>query len=470
MFISRCKALLNTRYALLRMLFLLTFCHVYHPAPAQTQKKYNVLFIAIDDLNDWTGSLDGSSGVKTPNLDRLAKRGMLFKRAYCTAPACNPSRASLLTGIRPSTSGVYYNNQPWRPAMPDAVTLPQHFTANDYVVAGIGKIFHIPYDDRRSWPDVHFPVPKSPQPANKPINGKPDDSFDWGALPVGDQDLPDYKIVQNAVQYLEASHSKPFFLAVGITKPHLPWYVPQRYFDLYPLEQIRRPATLETDWEDLPEAGIRMAETRGDHGFILKHNQWEKAVQGYLASISFADAQLGRLLDALDNSRYKENTIIVMFSDHGFHLGEKKHWRKFTLWEESTRVPFVVIAPGLTKPDQVCERTVSLLDIYPTLIDLCMLSSQSGLEGNSLVPLLKDPAAPRNDPAITTQGMGNHAVRTERWRYIRYNDGTEELYDHQTDPDEWHNLARKPEFTTLKTELAKWLPKINAPDAPVQKK
>ena len=433
---------------------------------AQQKEKYNVLFIAVDDMNDWIGPFGGYPGIKTPNIDKLAKKGVVFKRAYCSAPACNPSRASLLTGIRPATSGVYHNNQPWRPVLPDAVTIPQYFTANGYDVKGAGKIFHNSFNDKASWP-VYFDVPRSPEPPKTPVNGFA--NLDWSPVDVKDEDMGDFKVVNQGIDYFNQKHDKPFFLAIGLTRPHLPWYVPQKYFDQYPLSEIKLPKVIPNDLSDVPDAGIKIAKPQGDHKFIVDHKQWEKAVQGYLASITFADGQIGRLLDALDKSEYAKNTIIVFFGDHGWHLGEKEHWRKFALWEEASRVPFIVYAPGISQLNGVSNRTVNLMDIYPTLIDLCQLPVKAGLEGQSITTLLKNPAATWNHPSVTTHGLGNHAVRSEKYRYIRYLDGSEELYDHDADPQEFRNLAKDEKYASVKKDLAKSLPAVNAKDAPTVK-
>jgi arylsulfatase A-like enzyme len=434
--------------------------------PPVDDRRPNVLFLAIDDLNDWTGFLGGHSQSRTPNLDRLADRGMVFERAYCAAPACNPSRAALLTGIRPSTSGVYTNSQPWRPALPDAVTLPQHFMAAGYEVIGGGKIFHGGFNDPESWQES-FKQPADPKPDDLPVNGIPRTAhFDWGPVDVPDEAMGDHKVVDWAIDQLGRSREKPLFLAVGLYRPHLPWYVPRAYFDAHPASGVILPEVPEDDLDDIPPAGRKMARPEGDHRNVLGQDQWHEAVQGYLASIAFADAQVGRLLDALDRSPIAEETIIVMWGDHGWHLGEKQHWRKFALWEEAARVPFVIAAPGVTEPGSRCDRPVSLLDIYPTLIDLCGLSDRRELEGTSLSPLLKDPGAPWDRFALTTHGRKNHAVRSDRWRYIRYEDGSEELYDHDADPMEWRNLADDPEFDGVKAALAEALPATDAPDAP----
>ncbi len=433
-------------------------------------KKPNVLFIAVDDLNDWTGFLGGYKGVKTPNLDRLAGRGEFFTRAYCSAPACNPSRASLLCGVRPSTSGVYYNPNPWRAQMPDAVTLPQHFMAAGYIVHGAGKIFHGGFKDPESW-QVYFARPQSMYPKNRPVNGiRPGSHFDWGPITGGDKDMGDTQVTDFGVKFLAQQHDKPFFLAVGIFRPHLPWYAPQKYFDEYPLEDIVLPKVKEDDLDDVPPAGVKMARPERDHANVLKAKQWEKAVRAYLSCITYTDGQIGRLLDALDKRPDARETIIVLWTDHGWHLGEKLHWRKFTLWEEADRVPMIWVAPGVTKPGTRCDRTVSLLDIYPTLCDLCNLPIGKHLEGKSLVPLLKNPKAEWDRPVITTHGRNNHAVRSERWRYIRYADGSEELYDHDNDPMEWTNLAGQKKYDDVKKELAKWFPKVNAEEGPRGKK
>jgi arylsulfatase A-like enzyme len=440
--------------------------------------KPNVLFIAVDDLNDWIGCLGGHPQARTPNLDQLAKRGVLFTRAYCAAPACNPSRASLMTGILPSTSGVYHNSQPWRPAMPGAVTLPQHFTKHGYWSAGAGKIYHGSFPDPASW-QAYYPSqkrnkPPDPAPAQRPVNGIPKTRhFDWGPVAKPASAMGDYKVADWVIGQLKRKHDQPFFLACGIYRPHLPWYVPQKYFDLFNETEIQLPPTLKDDLKDVPAAGVRIARPQGDHAKVTQHNQWKKAVHGYLASIAFADEQVGRVLDALEKSTHAANTIIVLWTDHGWHLGEKQHWRKFTLWERATRTPVMFVVPkGITKTLAAgtmagtrINTPVGLIDLYPTLIDLCDLGENKALEGDSLVPLLANPKTKWDRPALTTYGRNNHALRTPRWRYIRYADGSEELYDHAADPNEWTNVAAKPEHAALKRELAKAFPKKNVPGA-----
>ena len=440
------------------------------------KKRPNVLFMAIDDLNDWIGCLGGHPDVKTPNLDKLAGRGVLFTNAHCSAPACNPSRASLMTGILPSTSGVYHNPDPWRssPVLRDAVTIPKHFMAHGYSAVGGGKIYHGGFPDPPSW-QSYFPSqkqnkPDDPMPANQPVNGIPNTShFDWGPVDVPDPEMGDRKVAAWATEQLGKKHDKPFFIACGFFRPHLPWYVPQKYFDMYPPDKVTLPNVNDNDLDDVPELGKKMAKPQGDHAKVIKHKQWRKAVQGYLASITFVDTCVGRVIDALDESAYADNTIVILWSDHGWHLGEKLHWRKFSLWEEATHNVLMAVVPGVTKPRQRCPRPVTMVDIYPTLIELCGLTPKAELEGKSLVPLLKNPQASWDRPALTTHGRDNHSLRSERYRYIRYSDGTEELYDHDNDALEWTNLANDPKYAAAKKELAKWLPKKNVPEVPKPK-
>ena len=465
---------MREQISLNQALFVLLLLFCQNIVLSQQSSRPNVLFIAVDDLNDWIGPLGGYKGVKTPHIDKLAKQGMNFTKAYCPAPVCNPSRAALLTGVRPSTSGVYQNWHPWRRALPEAITLPQYFMQNGYEVVGISKIFHDSYNDSASW-QTYYPQQRQLTPQKQPINGF--GNFDWGPLQANDEDMADYKHVQWGIDFLNEKHEKRFFLAVGIKRPHLSWWVPQKYFDMYPLSTIVIPKVIANDLDDIPPLGVAMAKripegqindsTRNmeDHKFIIDNDKWKQAIQGYLASISFADAMFGRLLDALNKSAYKQNTIIVLFGDHGWHLGEKEHWRKFALWEEATRVPLIIVAPGTAKPNSVCGRTVNLMDIYPTLLSLCSLPPKEGLEGTDIKPLLLNPKLEWDHPSITTFGFGNHAVRTERWRYIQYEDKTEELYDHDADPHEWKNLAADPKFTETKNKLSAWLPKINNPVA-----
>ncbi len=439
----------------------------------------NILFIAIDDLNDWIEPLGGNPNSRTPNLARLARRSMLFTRAYTSAPACNPSRAAVMTGIAPYHSGVYHNNQAWRPAMPTVVTLPQYFMKNGYWAGGAGKIYHGVYPDPPSW-NEYWPSktqnrPPGPNPVMRPMNGiEGTGNFDWGPLDVNVQKMSDALVADWVGARLRKKQEKPFFLACGIFRPHLPWYIPQQYLDRFPLDSVDLPIVFDQDLQDVPEAGRTFVKNRRDHVSVTKHGKWQQAVQAYLASINFADDMLGRVLNALDESGHANNTIVVLWSDHGWHLGEKHHWRKFALWEEATRVVLMVYAPpgtpGLlegTRPGARSVRPVNLLDIYPTLLELAGLEQNPAVDGSSLVPLLRNPGMPWS-PTVTTHGRLNHAVRSENFRYISYADGTEELYDHRVDPMEWTNLAADDNYKEEKQSLAKWLPRDNVSEAPTQ--
>ncbi len=436
------------------------------PARAATPRRPNVLFIAVDDLNDWVHCLGGHPDCQTPNIDGLAARGVLFAQAHCAAPACNPSRAALLTGIRPSSSGVYVNPQPWRPAMPEVVTLPQHFMRHGYHVVGGGKIYHGSYPDKRSW-HSYFKKTADPKPTAAILKDRHSRAGGvvWGRLDAQDHEMDDYRVVSWAADYLKQTHDRPFFLACGIYRPHMPWQVPRKYYDQFPLDKITLPDVPDDDLNDVPAAGIKMAKPRGDHDTILKTDNWRYAVQAYLASIAFADAQVGRLLAALDASEHRENTIVVLWGDHGWHLGEKHHWRKFSLWEEATRAPLMIAAPGVTQPGGVCRRPIDFMSIYPTLAELCGLPIPQHVEGPSVKRLLENPQAAWQGVALTTHGRLNHAVRDERYRYIRYADQTEELYDHAADPMEWKNIASNPSSSAIIARLRKHLPKTNAPNA-----
>ena len=433
--------------------------------------KPNILFIAIDDLRDWVGYL-GNKQVKTPNLDKLAARGVHFTHGYCASPCCNPSRTALLTGLRPGTSGVYGNGDDWRKIVPEGtVTLPLHFKNNGYYVAGAGKIYHGGLNRLSDWDDYFSERGRGNEedPDGKARGkGKHQANEGWdgvggirfGPLDCEDKDMTDYQSVSYIVKKLGQPQEKPFFFACGLHKPHMPWSVPKKYYELYPLDKIELPKVLENDLDDVPPAGVRMARPEGDHANILKSGRWKEAVQEYLATITFSDAMIGRLIEGFDKSAYKDNTIICLWSDHGWHLGEKQHWRKFALWEEATRAPLIWIVPGLTKPG-VCHRTVDYMHIYPTLCDLTGLPTPKHVEGPSIRGLLTQPDAAWERPAVMTWLYRNHAVRTEDWRYIRYANGDEELYHNSVDPLEWTNLAKKPEYADQKAALAKWLPTVN---------
>jgi arylsulfatase A-like enzyme len=448
---------------------------------ACAQEPPDVLLIAVDDLNDWIGPLGGHPQVQTPNIDRLAAAGMTFTNAQSPSAICNASRTAFLTGLRPSTSGVYGNAPDWRtmPRFDGIATLPRYFRDHGYRTLGAGKIFHAHtfasggfagYNDTTAWdafwPAVNRQLPDELAPVAKPVNRNPlFPGFDWAGLVADDSALGDGQVVGWIGRQLIAETGAPRFVAAGIYRPHLPWYVPQKYFDLYPLESVVLPDVLASDLDDVPAVAARGSfQSRELHEWVVEQQVWKDAVRGYLASISYADAMIGRLLDALQQSGRADRTIIVLLGDHGFHLGEKLRWRKMTLWEESTHVPLIVVAPGVTRPGSRSGEAVSLMDVFPTLAELAGLDAPAYVEGESLTPLLRDPDAKREAPAISTYGFGNHAVRDERYRFIRYADGSEELYDHVQDPNEWRNLAGQADYASVIAELSRWLPAENAPD------
>lgn len=446
-------------------------------ASAAAASRPNVLFIAIDDQNDWIGCLGGHPLAKTPHIDRLACRGTLFLNAHVQAPLCNPSRTSLMLGLRATTTGIY-GLSPWFrtvPAWSDRVTLPQHFKAQGYKTYSTGKIYHGgaggPKLRAREF-DVWGPAGgvgvKPPKKLIPPTPMGDHPLMDWGVFPHNDEDKGDYQVASWAVERLrEMPAEQPFFLAVGFFLPHVPCYATQKWFDLYPDDDSVLPSVPAEDRADtprfswylhwnLPEPRLR---------WVQENNQWRNLVRSYLACTSFVDSQVGRLLDALGARGLADNTVIVLWGDHGWHLGEKGITGKNTLWERSTRVPLIFAGPGVRAQSRT-RQPAELLDIYPTLIELCGLPPRSDLEGISLAPQLKDPDARRRRPAITSHNQGNHAVRTERWRYIRYADGSEELYDLDADPREGTNLAGQAQYAEVLAEHRPWLPKIDVPPAP----
>ena len=439
----------------------------------QTEQRPNILFIAIDDQNDWIGCLGGHRQAKTPHIDRLAERGTLFTNAHCQAPLCNPSRTSLMTGLRPSTTGIY-GLAPWFRTIEryaDYVTLPQYLAAYGYRTYSTGKIYHGGYGRRKGDKEFHELGPGASvgaRPPHKLVDTPAKHPLvDWGTFPHRDEDKGDWKVATWAVDRLDEKPPEPFFLSVGFFLPHVPCYATQKWFDLYPEESLLLPPVRLDDRDDTPRFSWylhwKLPEPRLK--FLKEANQWKNLVRSYLACVSFVDSQVGRLLEALERNGLEEKTIVVLWSDHGWHLGEKLITGKNSLWDRSTRVPLIFAGPGISEGAR-CRRPAELLDIYPTLIDLCGLPPKAGLEGHSLLPQLKDAEAPRPWPAITTHNHDNHGVRTERWRYIRYADGSEELYDMQADPHEWRNLAGNQKYADVVRKLRRWLPEKSAKPAP----
>ncbi len=433
-------------------------------APNGLQRP-NVLFIAVDDLNDWIGVLGGHPQAQTPHLDRLAASGVNFTNAHCQAPICNPSRVSLLTGTLPSSTGIYYLSpglRQWK-ATARSVTLPQHFAEHGYATIGGGKIFHSEGPGEFQTFAGRFGG-FGPRPAVNLNCDHVHPLWDWGAFPKRDQQMPDARLADWAAAQVAQPHDRPFFLACGFFRPHVPLYVPQKWFDKYPLSGVQLPDHRPDDLLDVPRYGqdLSWSAVAPRHLWMVENDQWRRAVQAYLASVSFVDAQVGKVLDALRSGPNAANTLIVLWSDHGFHLGTKERWGKRSLWEPSTRVVLMIAGPDLPA-GATCDRPVGLVDLYPTLVELCQLTPRLGLEGHSLVPLLKDSQTDWPWPALTTFGQHNHAIRTQRWRFIQYADGTEELYDHQHDPHEYNNLASDRRYQEILVRHRRWLPQVNQP-------
>ena len=449
----------------------------------QTRTKTpNVLLIAIDDLNDWVGCIGGHPQTRTPNIDRLAKSGVLFTNAYCAAPSCNPSRSAVMSGLPPYRSGLYQNSQLLREVIPDAELLPRYFSRHGYWSAGSGKILHYIIDSR-SWDDYFpdrgkdDPLPPTFDPAKRPVNLPRAGPWqyvdtDWAMLDVTDDEFGGDWLVTNWIgEQLLRTHDKPFFLACGIYRPHEPWFVPKRYFEPFPLANIEPgPGYKLGDVDDLPPSGQRLARNRYfEH--IQKQGQWKLAIQAYLASIYSADKMVGRVLDALEKSPHAANTIVVLFSDHGWHLGEKEHWQKYTGWRIGSRVPLIVRvpngSPGLregTAAGSICTRPVSLTDLFGTLTELCGLPAKADVQSRSFVPLLRNPDAEWPHAAIThLDHPQSYAISTERWRYIHYRNGDEELYDILTDPHEWTNLSAGSQHAAQLASMRAFAPTAMAP-------
>jgi choline-sulfatase len=443
--------------------------------------KPNILFIAIDDQNDWIGHMGGHPMAKTPHLDKLAARGTSFLNAHCNAPLCNPSRTSLMLGLRPTTTGIY-GLSPWFrgvPELKDRVTLPQHFANQGYITAATGKIYHMGTGGggkAKNTPEFQVTAPiggVGTTPPKKLIPPTPMGNhplMDWGVWPLDNDDTGkgDYKVASWTIDQIKnAPKDRPFFISAGFFLPHVPCYATQKWFDLYPDDDSVLPEILDSDRADTPHFSWylhwKLPEPRLK--WVQENHQLRNLVRSYLACTSFVDSQIGRLLTALDDAGIADNTIVVVWGDHGYHLGEKGITGKNSLWERSTRVPLIFAGPGVTA-GQRSTQPVELLDIYPTLIELTGTPTRSDLEGISLTPQLKVAATQRERPAITTHNQGNHSVRSERWRYIHYADGSEELYDMVRDPNEWTNLAALPEHAQVIAEHKKWLPKIDRPPAP----
>ncbi len=475
------------------ILSLITCCLLSCIVATEAAAQPNILFVAIDDLNDWIGCLGGHPQVKTPHMDALAGRGVLFTEAHCPAPVCGPSRMAIMSGQRPWTTGVYSNNADYRHRLPGTESMPEYLRRHGYRVMGAGKLFHGNKFPEGSF-DLYAPAPRNPWPKeailssrqspvfewhtdNKiisfPRNGMPADrtwkdthTFDWGPLDIPDENFRDAQNINWTMERLADTYKKPFFLGVGFHLPHQPLYAPKRFHNLYPPTEVDLPPFMKNDLVDLSQSGRDYAlipTTSGTHTTVVKHNQWSSAVSSYLATVTFVDHLLGKLLQTLEQSAFSKNTWIVLWSDHGWHLGEKEHWGKATGWYRSTRVPLMIVPPDSARPEgfipgSKCDKPVNLIDLFPTVVAMAGLTPKEGVEGNSLMPLVADPESEWGKYTVTTFGRGNHAITSNRWRFIQYFDGSAELYDRTVDPNEWNNLIDAPEYRRLLEDFNAKLP------------
>jgi len=456
----------------LHTVFLATFLGAGNPCTAgDDAERPNVLMLVIDDMNDWVGFLDGHPQALTPHMDQLAAKGVTFTNAHCPAPGCSPSRNAILFGIEPHHSGLYpfYNINHIEPGIIDSyVPLPLLFRLNGYETCGLKKVFHNPdneylqdsiWDEYYGYGDLDIKLIEEegyiPDPYVKRLVSCPSSN--------PPEDFQDRRNALQAIEFIERPHDRPFFLAIGFIRPHTPFIAPRENFQRFS-DPIIPPLIKADDLTDIPLAGQSNAQIYVEIP-VRRDQAWEQLRRGYLACISFTDDHVGLILDALAESPCADNTIVVLWSDHGFHLGEKRTYSKFSLWNEATRTPFIIWDPrGQEGNGQECHEPVGLINIYRTLCDLAGIEPPDYVDGMSITPWLKDPARPKEKPAMTTWGRGNYTLRTKEWRYTRYFDGTEELYSETCDPDEWVNLASEPELAALKQAFAdQWLPKSEAP-------
>lgn len=458
---------------------------------AGSLKRPNVLIVFVDDMPFNFTDARQRSFVRTPHMQRLAARGTWFSRGYADAPICCASRTALLTGVHATRSGVYYNNVAYRRAsnfISGVTTLPGLFLKNGYLTVGYGKVAHNSWlkDDVADYTPGYYKYLDNPADVTHPeaelarhilpgsekiVPGRSTENWTWGVLPdEWDREDPeklqqDTEVANRTIAVLKNQHAQPFFMVCGFYRPHGPWTVPERYYKDYPLESISVPEGFRADdLEDIPKPGRWIATNRGEHAAVVNAGMWKQTIQAIAASTAYVDEQIGRVLDALEAGPHSRNTIVVFAGDNGFHTGEKNHWLKFALWEQTCRVPFGFSVPGM--PVQESHTPVSLIDLYPTLIELCGVTSPEThtLDGVSLVKVLSGADRDRGRPVLSTYGRGNHSVRDDRYRYIRYRNGDEELYDEHSDPHEFTNLANRTEFAAAKAKLVNWLPKIEEPE------
>lgn len=448
----------------------------------QPNDRPNILMICVDDLNNWLSCMNGHSNAKTPNIDQLANEGILFTNAHCQVPLCGPSRASIMSGIRPSTSGIYgqINDNEIRKqnkAMQNIDFLPEYLSKHGYHTMGVGKIFHYHAPDGVFNESGGRSPGFGPKPAKRlNWNAKRTKLYggtatDWGPFPEADSLMPDVASVKWAKERLARDYDKPFFLAVGFLRPHVPWHVPQKWFDMHPLSEIQTPAYNSSDRNDLPEIALQLDDLpmMPSTEWAIKNNKWKEIIQAYLACVSFVDHYIGELVTSLKQSKYADNTIIVFWSDHGYRLGQKGTFAKHCLWEEATHTP-LIFSGNLIRNNVKCNAPTELLSIYPTLLELCNLPTNKSNEGKSIASyILRNNKTCLSPYALTSYGWNNHSIRTENYRLIKYSDGSQELYNHKKDKYEWYNLSSKNKYAKTKKSIRKYLPKHNAPWAKYSK-
>ncbi|MCO6458185.1 MAG: sulfatase [Pirellulaceae bacterium] len=441
------------------------------PAAEQADKRYNVLFIICDDLNCDLACY-GHKLVQSPSIDRLAARGLRFERAYCQYPLCGPSRASFMTGLYPDQTTIRQNAIRLRERLPDVQSMSQMFRNHGYTATRVGKIYHynVPadignegHDDPDSWD--HTVNPKGRDKADEPRifslrPGSFGGTLSWLAAEGTDQEQTDGIGAAAAIEVLEqhARNQQPFFLAVGFYRPHTPYVAPKNYFDLYPLDKIVVPR-IPAGYRDTLPVPARDSITRKKDQVDLPDELARQAIQAYYASITFVDAQVGRVLEALERLKLDDRTIVVFTSDHGYHMGEHGHWQKTTLFENAARVPLIISVPGMRTAGGHSQSPAEMIDFYPTLAELCRLPAPDNLPGVSLRPVLDDPAASPRKDALTQFATG-YSLRTPRYRYTQWGaegSGGDELYDHASDPGEMHNLADQPDAAPIVRELSRTL-------------
>ncbi len=474
------QRIMKTKYFILLFLFL-AFHTRAQDEVSTTSKKPNVLMIVVDDMNDYPMT-PRFNEVQTPNLDAFAESAVNFSKAYCAGPICNPSRASVISGIAPYKSGIYDNSDAWEtsPLVNISKPLPQAFKENGYTTMWSGKFWHgiktpSPKKLKVWWDEYNSHEtfgPYSPD-KQKSESFSREGNINYGSLDIPDDEWQDTRVANQTIERLQREYTQPFFMVCGLVRPHSPFTAPQRFYDLYDVDQLATPPWKEDDRSDIPNEIWNITKNKIYMDKLISSGQWPFLIQSYLASISFADWNIGRILNALEKSNYAENTIVMIWSDHGFHLGEKSHFGKWALWERTTHTLFMIKPVKKLAQAQIIDKTVSLLDIYPTLKELCSLKGipENQLDGISLVPLLKNPELSWNKPVITTYLQGNHAVRNDRYRYIQYAGGGEELYDLKQDPNEFNNLAGNGEYHNIKEDLKTHIPEVNAnPSGPRRRK